>query len=75
MTTKKKMTSKKPEPKILTPKESEAKIAYLLKQLEAATLVGKKKAIRRQLRLLSHKGGLNNCPNSQEIREISSTGI
>ena len=48
----------KPETKNLTPDETESKISELVQRLQAATLVGEKKAIRRQLRSLGHKGGL-----------------
>lgn len=56
--TTKKVKGKKPEPAKLTPEETKAKIAELLNRLKAASLIGEKKAIRRQLRAHGHTGGL-----------------
>ncbi|MCH8823493.1 MAG: hypothetical protein IH984_08310 [Planctomycetes bacterium] len=41
---------------------NQAKIAELLKKLKAATLRSEKQQIRRQLRVLGHRGGLNRKP-------------
>lgn len=41
-----------------------AKIAELVKKLEAATLRSEKQQIRRQLRALGHRGGLNRKPGA-----------
>ncbi|MFG0312965.1 MAG: hypothetical protein ACF8LL_02085 [Phycisphaerales bacterium] len=59
----KKATPKKPQPEAEAaadspPADPKARIAELLSELEGATMPGKKKALRRQLRSLGHTGGL-----------------
>ena len=53
----KKTTSAKPQDATESDGDKQAQIDGLLKQLKAETIASKKKAIRRSLRSLGHKGG------------------
>ena len=70
----KKATTNKATTKVATPaakssgngnrNSDRAKIAELLKKLEAATLRSEKQQIRRQLRAQGHRGGMNRKPGA-----------
>lgn len=74
MATSKKATTNKATTKVVNPtakannnssgNSARAKIAELLKKLEAATLRSQKQQIRRQLRVLGHRGGMNRKPEA-----------